>query len=362
MTLDFCCVLLKKNRMRYIFALILSFLVPSAANSTQPLWHLGDPLAYMTARNPDDAIAKRAELIQAIWGQATPQLPPVANTFPGNGNGGELAPKYFGRTPASSVWLVFAMENNVWARTYYATFPGSTCLMIVNGGHGEGFFNTQNLPNFSIPGVDALVRSLAGKPCDIILSSMPLQGENRFAAAYVNINPDGPNTHNQLALLKPATGSPLKYFLGPALASLNYALSQRSYDKIGAVGISGGGWTTSMLTAIEPRIQRAYAVAGSVPLAYRAADPEGDWEQYNVPFSYLDIYAMSVAEPGRSFLFYNGKDPCCFQAAAVTPWAPHLSQALAGFPGEFSAFILNSASTHDIHPPVAEFILNDLAQ
>jgi hypothetical protein len=234
--------------------------------------------------------------------------------------------------------------------------------MIVNGGHEEGFFNTQNLPKFSIPGVDALVRSLAGKPCDIILNSMPLQGENRFAAAYVNIPPDGPTTHDQLALLKPATGSPLKYFLGPALASLNYALSQRSYDKIGAVGISGGGWTTSMLAAIDPRIQRSYAVAGSVPMAYRAASPEGDWEQYNVPFSYLDIYAMSVAEPGRSFLFYNGKDPCCFQEAAVTPWAEPLTSVLASFPGDFAAYILYSASTHDIHPPVAEFILNDLAQ
>jgi hypothetical protein len=360
-TLDFRRDLSKKNRMRCIFALILSFLVPSAANSAQPLWRLGQPLAYMTTHTPADAIAKRDQLIQTIWGGATPSLPVIVNTFPGTGNGGELAPTYFGRTPATSIWLAFTMENNVWARTYYATFPGSTCLMIVNGGHAEGFFNTQNLPKFSIPGVDALVRSLAGKPCDIILNSMPLQGENRFAAAYVNINPDDTAAHDKLALLKPATGSPLKYFLGPALASLDYALSKRSYDIIGAVGLSGGGWTTTMLAAIDPRIERSYAVAGSVPTAYRSADPEGDWEQYAVPFSYLDLYAMSVATEGKSFLFYNGKDPCCFQAAAVTPWADDLTEALAGFPGEFGTFMLYSASTHDIQPQVRDFILNDLA-
>lgn len=350
--------------MRSIFAFF--FLIPSIcfASGTQPLWRLGQPLAYMTAHTPADAIAKRSQLIQAIWGSPTPSLPVIVNTFAGTGYGGELAPAYFGKTPATSIWLAFTMENNVWARTYYATFPGSTCLMVVNGGHEEGFFNTLNLPKFSIPSVDALVRSLVAKPCDIILNSMPLQGENRFAAAYININPDDtPTTHNQLALLKPETGSPLKYFMGPVLATLNYALSQRSYDVIGAVGISGGGWATTMLAAIDPRIQRSYAVAGSVPMAYRAADPEGDWEQYNVPFGYLDLYAMSVAETGRkSFLFYNGKDPCCFQEAAVTPWAGHLTEALTGFPGEFGAYLLYSASTHEIQPQVRDFILNDLAQ
>ncbi|WP_292962056.1 hypothetical protein [Nitrobacter sp.] len=350
--------------MQYVFAM-LALLVTNlgCAVSAQPLWHLGEPLAYMTAHTPADAIAKRAQLIQAVWGAPTPHLPVIVNTFPGTGYGGELAPTYFGRTPATSIWLAFTMENNVWARTYYATFPGSTCLIIVNGGHEEGFFNTLGLPKYSIPGVDALVRSLAGKPCDIILNSMPLQGENRFAAAYLNIPPDGPTTHDQLALLKPATGSPLKYFLGPALASLNYALSQRSYDKIGALGISGGGWTTSMLAAIEPRIQRSYAVAGSVPMEFRSAVSEGDWEQRSVPFSYLDVYAMSVADLGRkSFLFYNGKDPCCFQMDSVTPWAEPLTSVLASFPSEFGAYILYSASAHDIQPPVADFILNDLAQ
>lgn len=346
--------------LRMLIVSIICFYFTSS--KAQPLWSLNEPLSGMTISTPDDALLKRKQLIQTIWGAPTPQLPYVVNTFPGNGNGGELAPAYFGRTPATSIWLSFTMENNVWARTYYATFTDSTCLMIINGGHGEGFFNYQNLTGFNIAGVDALVKQISAKPCDVILNSMPLQGENRFAASYVNINPDI-NTHDQLALLKPAVGSPLKYFFGPVLSTLNYALSQRSYDKIGAVGISGGGWETSMLAAIDPRIQRSYSVAGSVPLTYRAIAPEGDWEQYNVPIDYLDIYAMSVAETGhKSFLFYNSKDPCCFQTNAITPWAEPLTKAIANFPSKLGIYISYSSATHDIQPEMAKFIINDLTQ
>jgi hypothetical protein len=352
-----------ENPLRALFFALAIASALSASEAAQPLWNMGQPLASMTIHTPDDVAAKRTQLIQAIWGGETPSLPAISRVWDGGCCNGEMAPTYLGKTPATSVWLAITMENNVWARVWYATFPGSTCLMIVNGGHAEGFFNKDNLPKFSVPGVDALVRSIAGTPCDLILSSMPLQGENRFAAASVNINPDAANAHDQLALLKPATGSPLKYFVNPALVGLNYALSQRSYDKIAAVGISGGGWTTTVLAAIEPRIQRSYAVAGSVPMAYRATDPEGDWEQYNLPMDYSDLYAMGVAEAGRkAFLFYNGKDTCCFQTAAVTPWAGPMIQALSGFPGTFGVYSVYSAATHDIQPQVADFIRNDLAQ
>jgi hypothetical protein len=351
---------LKISYLRDVFLAML-FLLPGSAQS-QSLLHVDQPLYYMTATTPTLAMLKRIDLIQYIWGQATPDPKAVGLTFPGTASGGEMAPAYFGRTPQSSIWLAFYQDHYIVARTYYATFAGSDCLAIVNGGHSQGFFNTTSLPNYNIAGVDALVRSLAGKPCDIILNSMPIMGENRFAAAYIGINPDTNEAHAQMAALLPTKGSSLKYFLDPALSSLNYALSQRSYSKIMAVGISGGGWATTLLAAIDPRIQRSYAVAGSVPLSYRAFEPEGDWEQYNVPMEYLDLYAMSVAETGRrGYLFYNGKDGCCFQAQAIFPWAGPLRSALASFPGTFGVFMAYAKATHDIQPAFAEFILNDLS-
>lgn len=321
----------------------------------------------MTINIPGDVAAKRAALSQVIWGNNAPQLPTIVNTFPGTGNGGELAPAYFGRTPSTSIWLAFTMERNVWARTYYATFPNSTCLVIVNGGHGEGFFNTQNIAGYNVAGVDTLVRQIVAKPCDVILNSMPMAGENRFAAPYIGLDPNNVNgIHDLLAAgFAPPTGSALKYFVGPGLASLSYALAQKSYQTVAVVGLSGGGWATTVMAAIDPRIQRSYAVAGSVPLDYRAVLPrEGDWEQYALPLDYLDLYAMSVdAADRRGFLFYNGKDPCCFQFDAVIPWSGPLTTKLsASFPGQFAIYQYFPANVHDIHPPMQSFIMNDLSQ
>jgi hypothetical protein len=346
--------------MKFLF--LLAGLLFGCAAHAQTLMRVDQPLYYMTATTPALAHSKRVELIEAIWGDEAPVLQ-VPTIFLGNANGGELATSYFGRAPSTGIWLAFYMEKGVVARTYYATFPGSDCLAIVNGGHGEGFFNVNNVPGFMYPSVDALVRRLAAKPCDIILNSMPLQGENRFAAAYLNITPEAADTHDKLALLLPAIGSPLKYFMTPPLASLNYALSQRSYSKVVALGLSGGGWATSMIAAIDPRIQRAYAVAGSVPLAFRGFLPEGDWEQYHLSIDYLDIYAMAVAEAGRkNFLFYNGKDSCCFQAGGVFPWVRRLSKVLSAFPGEFEVYMLYGSPVHEMRPEFADFIMNDLAQ
>lgn len=349
---------------RFVKILMLAASINVCPSIAQTIWRLDQPLARLTINTPDDVASKRSTLSQAIWGATTPQLPAIVSTFPGGGNGGEMAPAYFGRTPTSSIWLAFTMENNVWARTYYATFANSTCLVIVNGGHGEGFFNYQNVPNFNVAGVDALVRQIAVKPCDIILNSMPMMGENRFAAPYIGINPDL-NAHDVLAAgFAPPTGSALKYFVGPGLASLSYALAQRSYQTVAAVGLSGGGWATTLMAAIDPRIQRSYAVAGSVPLDFRAALPrEGDWEQYALPLDYLDLYAMSVdAADRRSYLFYNGNDPCCFQFDAVIPWAAALTSKLSSFPGCFAVYQLFPSNTHDIQPSMQSFIINDLSQ
>jgi len=348
--------------MRYLLTAFL--LMFSTIAHAQGLWRLDQPLSKMSISIASDTSQRRADLSQFIWGNSTPQLPALTTTYDGGCCNGEMAPSYLGVTPSSSIWLAYQMENNVWARVWYGKFTGSTCLMIVNAGHAEGFFNAANLSNYLIAGVDALVRRLAGKPCDLILNSMPLYGENRFAASYLNISPDDPSAHDKMAAgFPPATGSAVKYFVGPGLAALSYALAQRSYQTIGAVGLSGGGWATTMMAAIDQRIQRSYAVAGSVPLDFRGVLPrEGDWEQYALPFDYLDLYAMGADAANRkAFLFYNGKDPCCFSLLEAYPWASSLSAKLASFPGQFAAYEYFAATTHDIQVPVADFIMNDLA-
>jgi len=346
-------------------AAIAGCLIAGGAKA-QGLWRIDRPLQEMTIQAPSDIAARRQQLSQFIWGSDTPQPPStVTRVSPGNSENGQQAPGYLGRTPETSVWLNFDLGRKLWARVYYATFPGAKCLVVVNAGHEEGFFPPSGFFAKRVnskPGVDALVRQIAAKPCDLILNSMPLQGENRLANRDSGIDLDMPDIHRELGKnLTPATGSSLRYFLDPALGAIDHALRTRDYELVAAVGLSGGGWETTVLAALDPRIKRSYSVAGSVPVVFREED--ADWEQHEVPLDYLDLYAMGVGESGRkNFQFYNEFDPCCFKQTSVMPWAAPLSQRLATFPGEFGVYIIAMANTHDIQPEVAKFILNDLSK
>lgn len=74
------------------------------------------------------------------------------------------------------------------------------------------------------------------------------------------------------------------------------------------VGISGGGWTTTMYSAMNPDIIKSVSVAGDLPLEIRD-DDNMDFEQANPPIEYLKAYRLSEE---RLLHIYNHYDPCCF--------------------------------------------------
>jgi hypothetical protein len=112
------------------------------------------------------------------------------------------------------------------------------------------------------------------------------------------------------------TGSPIKFFLEPVAVGLNYL--QRSYPnyrEFSMVGLSGGGWTTTVYAGIDRRIKLSFPVAGTVPLYL----PEGsrDVEQQLADFykiaGYPDLYVLGSYGSGRKqFQILNRRDDCCF--------------------------------------------------
>ena len=98
------------------------------------------------------------------------------------------------------------------------------------------------------------------------------------------------------------SGSPLKFFLEPVAISLN-ALSER-YKEIHMVGLSGGGWTTTLYAAVDPRIRYSFPVAGTIPLYLRTGGSVGDKEQYLEEFyrlaGYPDLYLLGASGPAAS--------------------------------------------------------------
>ena len=122
------------------------------------------------------------------------------------------------------------------------------------------------------------------------------------------------------------TGSPIKHFLEPTAISLNY-LKGRSrsghfpkYRGFHMIGLSGGGWTTTIYAAIDPTIRYSFPVAGTIPLYLRSGGSIGDREQFEPSFysmvGYPDLYILGGQGQGRKQVqILVRRDDCCFGEA-----------------------------------------------
>jgi hypothetical protein len=145
--------------------------------------------------------------------------------------------------------------------------------------------------------------------------------------------------HNALIQHPVATGHPVKWFLEPIAVALNYLLAAGNaaaedfppYADVSMLGLSGGGWTTTMYAAIDPRIHLSMPIAGSVPLNLRTGQSTGDAEQtlpelYAIA-GYPDLYVLGASGGRRQIQVLNRNDDCCFgqaegeyDADAHGPW------------------------------------------
>ncbi|MBI3668048.1 MAG: acetylxylan esterase, partial [Acidobacteria bacterium] len=95
-------------------------------------------------------------------------------------------------------------------------------------------------------------------------------------------------------------------------------------NRIGVTGLSGGGWQTIVLSALDERVSVAVPVAGYASLLSRIERPAdtGDLEQNATDLlatlDYPHLTAMRAPRP--TLLIYNAEDDCCFRAPLVKPY------------------------------------------
>lgn len=124
---------------------------------------------------------------------------------------------------------------------------------------------------------------------------------------------------NQLDLV----GTPgLAVFYESLRRSLDIALALPHADRtrVGVTGLSGGGWQTIMLSALDTRVTLANPVAGHSSYVTRAQWPGtdlGDSEQTPSDLAAIADYPHlnALVAPRALQLTYNAKDTCCFRAA-----------------------------------------------
>jgi hypothetical protein len=204
------------------------------------------------------------------------------------------------------------------------------------------------------------------------------EGYGVLAAYMPHMRPGDCRTvsHGELFALT-VSGSPLQFFLEPVAISLN-ALRPR-YKEVHMAGLSGGGWITTLYSAIDPGIRYSFPVAGTIPLYLRTGDSVGDKEQYLEEFyriaGYPDLYLLGASGPGRKQIqILNRQDDCCFgekqhkasttgQAyePAMRAYEKRVQEAL-GSSGRFRLDIDDSAPRHMISPAAVQTMLREMRE
>jgi hypothetical protein len=95
-------------------------------------------------------------------------------------------------------------------------------------------------------------------------------------------------------------------------------------SRLGVTGLSGGGWQTIVLTALDERVSVSVPVAGYSSSISRIERPGdiGDIEQNPTDLLLLADYPHLTAmrAPRPTLLIYNAEDDCCFRAPLVKPY------------------------------------------
>jgi dienelactone hydrolase len=94
-------------------------------------------------------------------------------------------------------------------------------------------------------------------------------------------------------------------------------------QRIGVTGLSGGGWQTIVLSALDERVAVSIPVAGYSSLEANivhiedTGEIEEDATDFRAGQDYTHLTAMRAPRP--TLLIYNAEDDCCFRAPLVKP-------------------------------------------
>ena len=137
---------------------------------------------------------------------------------------------------------------------------------------------------------------------------------------------------------------------------LDYLASMPQVDttRLGMTGLSGGGWQTIVLSALDKRVAVMVEVAGFGSSSFNLTHPvdtdeiEENATDLNDGSDYPILVAMRAPRP--TLLIHNAEDDCCFRAALVKPdnydrIKPFFS--LYGKPGNLAWYESSDPGTHN---------------
>jgi hypothetical protein len=312
-----------------------------------------DPTTQIRFRTAAEASERRAALLRYVWG--APSLPATMPdvtagvAFPAGADD-------IDRDDVESVDLLYATISDSPLRGRSFLFhpavknENTDRVVIVHQGHARTLE----------AGVGKTAGHLLHRGFTVVAMAMPLYGWNGLDAAIFN-------SHDAMfASADPADGSIFRPFFEPVVQNVNLVLATMpGLRDISMIGLSGGGWTTALMAAVDPRISLTIQVAGSVPLYVwdDARWPSGDREQWHTPMfdediapdgsgggvaTYLELYALGGLGEGRRAIQVTGEfDPCCFSGRYSDSYASIVQSRVAAIGAGSWTHVLDS--THASH-------------
>jgi hypothetical protein len=282
---------------------------------------------------PADAPNKRRDLVEYLWGPAG--MP--ANALPASVERGVPSPLQESMPNLARVdHFVFDLGHGIKNEAFHFIPQNPKGrLVIVQQGHAATL-DSGYLGN--------TIAELVEHGYSALGAMMPCFNYS-YPCPPTPSNLDGSNPHGGVMndiVLADGTGHPLRLFLDHLVESLNYLRTRSvadefpAYDEFAMTGLSGGGWTTMVYSALDPTIRLSVPVSGGTPFSHRKCSYpapecidgyEGDAEQVVQPFyriaGYMDLFAMASAEPGRRQVQVQIRnDACCFGVYDYSLYSP----------------------------------------
>lgn len=300
-----------------------------------------------------DIVHKREALSRYIWGPKglpASKLPDDVSKNITDERYAKLSETSLERIDKITVAMDFGLDSIIY---HFTPKKPNRELIVYHQGHNGDF----------VVGINT-IRSCLDRGYSVMGCSMPLLGMN--SRPVIELERFGKlklSKHEHLKFLK----NPIKYFVEPVATALNYA-AKFEYRRVSMIGISGGGWTTTLYAAIDPRISCSYPVAGTLPI-YLRSDSKRDWGDYEqtVPelysiANYLELYIMgSYGNARKQIQILNKYDSCCFAGIKYRTYEEVVKAAVAGLgEGEFGIFLDDTHKEHKISEKTLKVIFDDL--
>ena len=231
-------------------------------------------------------------------------------------------------------------------------------LILYHQGHGGDFLLGKNTIQFFLD-----------RDFTVLAMAMPLLGMNNQPVIEVDgLGEMKLTSHKKLWLLEANSFNPMKLFLDPILINLNFLDKEYNFKRYSLVGLSGGGWTTVVYSAIDERISDSFSVGGSIPFYLRVDSRDmGDYEQTNIELykhvNYLELYVLGAYGDGRQHVqIFNKNDSCCFSGIGYETYEFVVKDKISQLgEGNFQVFIDDTHDEHKISDFTIEQIFKNLS-